>query len=74
MNDRPHNFRKASVSAIADEVLGAVIRKTTDVFISRRAASIAELAGFEDLGTGAAPANWKYPAGSRNMPSSLQIG
>ncbi len=49
MNDRPHNFRKASVSAIADEVLGAVIRKTTDVFISRRAASIAELAGFEDL-------------------------
>ena len=49
MNDRPHDFRKASASAVADKVLGAAIRKTADIFISRRAASIAEFAGFEDL-------------------------
>lgn len=49
MNDRPHDFRQASVSAVADEVLGAAIRKTADILLSRRAASVAELEGFEDL-------------------------
>ncbi len=49
INDRPHDFRKASVSAVADKVLGAAVRKTADIFVSMRAASIAQLAGFEDL-------------------------
>ncbi len=44
-----HNFRKASASAVADEVLGAAVGKTADLLFSMRAAAVAAYPGFEEL-------------------------
>jgi L-lactate dehydrogenase complex protein LldF len=44
-----HDFRAASAKSIADTMLGAAIRKTADILLNRRVASISEYPGFEAL-------------------------
>lgn len=46
-----HDFRSASGKAVADERLGAAIRKTTGVLETRRAAAVAAHPDFESLRT-----------------------
>jgi L-lactate dehydrogenase complex protein LldF len=45
----PHNFRKTSVSAVADRVLGAAVEKTARLLFSGRATAAAAYPGFEAL-------------------------
>jgi L-lactate dehydrogenase complex protein LldF len=44
-----HDFRAASANAVADETLGAAIRKTANLLLDRRTLGVADYPGFEAL-------------------------